>query len=1180
MPPESTEFAQLAHVPGPSLDLAGTERALAQLWADVLELADCPRQESFMALGGDSISATQLLSRVRDQFQIQLPLELMFEHMSIERMAELIARQRSLGDGPSGLPSITRQPRDLPLPLSHCQRRMWLVQQFAPETTAYNVPFALRLTGALDRAHLQQAVEAVWSRHEVFRTRFTMTPQGLMQSLTDSPGPVHLTEADFSSHREDEQLKLANALLLQVASTPFDMADGPLWRCHLLRLNDHDHILAWVAHHIIVDLWANLVLAQELGQAYTAVSQGLTPELKPHPIDCADHAHWQASPEVSKHLAPQLGHWLDQLKELTPLALPTDHPATPDWHESGGRITRMFKTSTLNALAQRAASSGHSPFMIMLACLNVLLARQTRQTDIAIATPIANRQHPDTEHIVASLVNTLVMRTEVSGSQTFQQVLDRVKATALQAYAHQDLPFDLLVEKLGHAHRQHDTPLGLSVMFNASNAMPGQFQFKGLQARRFQFARGATQFPLSLVVDTDRTQSIFLEYADKLFDAATAEALLDNYLSLLDQVLARPDAPLSSLRWLSLAERARLHAWNQATTPAIHGDASVSALLHARAQQQPHAVAIRFKSQIVTYGELEMQARHIAQSLRDQGIGRGHRVGICLERGPNLLASVWAVWMTAAAYVPLDPAYPAERLQFMAADAKLSLVITHQTLESRLEWPPGLRLLLDHAVSTTIKDKAPPDIQAQGHDPAYVIYTSGSTGQPKGVIIPHRAVVNFLESMAQAPGLSAQDRLLAVTTLSFDISVLELMLPLTVGAQIVMASHDDVLDGHALKALIEQHQVNVMQATPSTWRLLMEAGWTRGPTPAGFKALVGGEPLNHDLATQLLSRADQVWNMYGPTETTVWSTCWQVRDPSAGIRIGRPIANTQVWVLDEHGHPCPIGVPGEIVIGGDGVAMGYWERDDLTRERFIPNPFSDQAGARLYRTGDLGRWLWSGDIEHLGRLDFQIKVRGHRIEPGEIETQLTRHPGVAQALVIAREDTPGDVRLVAYIVPRQAMPSRAVLREHARHCLPDHMQPQHYVELASVPLLANGKVNRQALPAPAMASHEPEHASPSALSTDTQKLLALIWQELLGAQHIQPDDNFFNLGGHSLLAVQAIAKMEKVTGKRVSARRYIFENLAQLASSYDQTASVAEPAAAPPPAPGLLQRWLGRKRKP
>lgn len=1154
---------------------------MSLVWAEILELPSCSKQESFTALGGDSISATQLLSRLRDQFQVQLPLGLMFEHMSIERMAELIVSQRPPDGGPPALPRITPQKRDLPLPLSHCQRRMWLVQQFAPETTAYNVPFALRLSGPLNRRHLMQAVDAVWSRHEVFRTRFAMTPQGLMQSLVENPEPVHhITEADLSSHREDEQVLRANALLRQLASTPFDMADGPLWRCQLVRLNDHDHILAWVAHHIIVDLWANLVLAQELGQAYTALNQGQAPALRSHPIDCADHAHWQTSPEVSQHLAPQLDYWLDQLKDLTPLALPTDHPATADWHGSGGRITRSFKTTTLNALAQRAATSGHSPFMIMLAGLTVLLARQTRQTDIAIATPIANRQHPDTEHIVASLVNTLVMRTDVSGSQTFQQILDRVKATALQAYAHQDLPFDQLVEKLGHAHRQHDTPLGLSVMFNASNAMPGQFQFKGLQARRFPFARGATQFPLSLVVDTDRTQSIFLEYADKLFDAGTAEALLDNYLSLLDQVLAEPDVPLSSLKWLSLTERAKLHAWNQTVQPA-RNDATVSALMLDRARQQPHALAIRFKGQAVTYGELQMQARHIAQSLRDQGIGHGHRVGICLERGPNLLASVWAVWMTAAAYVPLDPAYPAERLQFMAADAKLSLVITHQTLESRLEWPPGLRLLLDHAVSTTIKDNGPTDIQPHGHDTAYVIYTSGSTGQPKGVVIPHRAVVNFLRSMAQAPGLTAQDHLLAVTTLSFDISVLELMLPLTVGAQIVMASHDDVLDGHALKALIEHHQVNVMQATPSTWRLLIEAGWNGGPSP-GFKALVGGEPLNQDLATHLLNRADEVWNMYGPTETTVWSTCWQVTDPAAGIRIGRPIANTQIWILDEHGHPCPIGVPGEIVIGGDGVAMGYWDRDALTRERFIPDPFCDRADARMYRTGDLGRWLWSGDIEHLGRLDFQIKVRGHRIEPGEIETQLSRHPGVAQALVIAREDTPGDVRLVAYIVPRQAMPSNAVLREHARHCLPDHMQPQHYVELAGIPLLANGKVNRQALPAPAIATPEAvsDHLS-QPLSTDTQKLLALIWQELLGAQHIQPGDNFFNLGGHSLLAVQAIAKMEKITGKRVSARRYIFETLTQLASSYDQATSASESTSVPAaPAPTLLQRWLGRKPKP
>lgn len=1178
VPPEHAKATKQAPVT-PSAQSAHIKNAIALIWAQILEIPTCSEQNTFIELGGDSIAAMQVVSRLRDQFAVSIALDLMFDQMTIQRLARLIEDQLSDREtrAQAKVPGMNRQPRDQPLPVSHSQRRMWLVQEFAPGSTAYNVTFALRLRGPLDQAHLLAAWQTVWSRHEVFRTTFTTTSTGVRQSVATKLASFKLDQADFSDRAQNEQERLASAYFQQSAATPFDLHSDTLWRCHLVCINDADHILAWVAHHIITDLWSNLILASELAQTYNALLNGHAPSMATSDIDCADHAHWQVSPAVVHHLEPQLAYWLERLKDLSPLALPTDRPMTPHWHRSGKRVTRSIPTSILSGLKTLSSSGGYSLFMILLAGLNVLLSRQARQTDIAVATPIANRHQPNTEHLVGSLVNTLVMRNDLSGNPSFQELLHQVKATALEAYAHQDLPFDLLVEKLGTAHRQEGTPLGLPVMLNLHNVVPGQFQFHKLETSRFMFDRGSTQFPLTLSVDIDQTQSVYLEYADTLFDHTTAEAFVDNYLSLLGQALASPDARLSSLKWLSPAERAKLHEWNQTGHATVGSHPTVSGLIARCASRHPQAIAIKHQSQTVTYSALALQARHVAQSLRDQGIGVGHRVGICLERGPGLLASVWGIWMAGAAYVPLDPAYPAERLQYMASDAKVALVITHHALEAQLEWPSGLLLLLEDAMTTTIKDDVD-TVQVGGDTPAYVIYTSGSTGQPKGVVVPHRAVVNFLGSMAQRPGLSSRDRLLAVTTLSFDISVLELMLPLTVGAQIVMASNDDVLDGQALKSLIDQHKINVMQATPSTWRLLIEAGWLG--SPGDFKVLVGGESLSHDLATQLLKRADQVWNMYGPTETTVWSTCWRVVNPAGGIRIGTPIHNTQVWVLDEHGHHCPIGTPGEIVIGGDGVALGYWDRASLTDERFIPDSFSGQTHARLYKTGDLGRWVWNGELEHLGRLDFQIKVRGHRIEPGEIESQLTRHPSVAQALVIAREDTPGDVRLIAYIVPRQSMPSTTELREHARHSLPEHLRPQHYVELSAVPLLANGKVNRQGLPAPK--NTQPETSSEGVqnlLSTDTQKLLALTWQELLGVNHIHLHDNFFDLGGHSLLAIQAIAKMEKTTGKRVSARRYIFESLAQLANSYDQ-APASGPKEAFAPAFGFLQRLLRRQPKP
>ncbi|MES2090373.1 MAG: non-ribosomal peptide synthetase, partial [Pseudomonadota bacterium] len=530
----------------------------------------------------------------------------------------------------------------------------------------------------------------------------------------------------------------------------------------------------------------------------------------------------------------------------------------------------------------------------------------------------------------------------------------------------------------------------------------------------------------------------------------------------------------------------------------------------------------------------------------------------------------------------------------MAQDAQLALLISHSEWLHALHWPRQNTVLLDIDASAI---NAQPDtaltadsaLDARPQDPAYVIYTSGSTGQPKGVVVPHRAVVNFLTSMAREPGLSAADRLVAVTTLSFDIAVLELLLPLTVGAQVILASRDHVLEGHGLKALLETHQATVMQATPTTWRMLIEAGWQGSK---GFKALVGGEALGSDLAQQLLERTGELWNMYGPTETTVWSTCWKVEHPEQGILIGHPIANTQVHILDEQQQPCPIGVPGEIYIGGDGVTLGYLHRPELTAERFIPDPFSAPPEAKLYRTGDRGRWRYNGQLEHLGRLDFQVKVRGHRIELGEIETNLATHRLVKQAVVIVREDHPDDVRLVAYVVPHTSMPAGSELREHLRANLPDYMLPQHYVKLDKLPLLPNGKINRNALPAPTDAVHVTPKGFVAPHSA-AEVAVAEVWKRLLDINAVSVTDNFFDLGGHSLLAMRAVTELNRQLGTKLTVRQMIFETLGQIAAAIAPAEAphglhtAATHASAPEKAPASLvaaaqanaaapRSWLGR----
>jgi amino acid adenylation domain-containing protein len=811
----------------------------------------------------------------------------------------------------------------------------------------------------------------------------------------------------------------------------------------------------------------------------------------------------------------------------------------------------VIAPATLAGIKALAVEHGVTPFMALLACFQLLLARFCGVTDIAVGTPIANRTQRASEQLVGTLVNTIVMRTELAGNPSFAELLQRVRETALAAYVHQDLPFEALVEALALPRSEGIAPL-VQVLFNVLNPPGSALHMDGVEFELFEFESGTSQFDLGLSIDTEMFGEARLSFSTALFDAATGERLLASYLALLDQVVAAPQALLSSFRLVDDAGRRTLATWNSspvqlssAPAPHLHG------LVDAQADRTPQRVALRSSTGSLKYCELAARSNQLARLLRARGIGRGALVGLCVERSLEMVVAQLAVLKSGAAYVPLDPAYPAERIAHMCSDAQLALLITESEIHTP-HWLAHKSLLLDldrGAISAQDSGPLAPDaaLDVGAADPAYVIYTSGSTGKPKGVVVPHGAAVNFLRSMTQQPGMNADDTLVAVTTLSFDIAVLELLLPITLGAQVVLASRQEAASGKLLRRLIEKRAATVMQATPSTWRMLIDAGWMGGPT---FKALIGGEALPPDLADQLRSRTGELWNMYGPTETTVWSTCWRV-EPDVAISIGRPIANTQVHVLDPHGQPCPIGVAGEIFIGGDGIALGYLNRPELTAERFLPDPFHAAPGARFYRTGDRGRWRNDGLLEHLGRLDHQVKVRGHRIELGEIEATLVQHPGVVQAVVIAREDRPGDVRLVAYLIGKtsSAAPTREALRDHLRLTLPDYMLPQHVVWLDALPLLPNGKMNRQALPLPTEPSVERVVAAESL--SPLERAIAEVWKELLGVVQVGLRDNFFDLGGHSLLAVRAVATIESRTGLKINARRLVFESLAQLSAEVD-----------------------------
>jgi amino acid adenylation domain-containing protein len=800
--------------------------------------------------------------------------------------------------------------------------------------------------------------------------------------------------------------------------------------------------------------------------------------------------------------------------------------------------------ATLASLKQLSARRSVTPFMMLLACAKLLLARYTGQQDIAIGAPIANRTRFATEHLIGTLVNTLVMRTNLEGDPTFGELLNRVRDTALEAYAHQDLPFERLVEEFSGNRDGAYSPL-VQVLFNVPNAPMGEVLFDDLEWDVFDFDHGSAQFDLSLSVGTEHFGRVYLRYSTDLFESATAQRMLAHYLGLIEQVVADPDKPISSYGVLTDAERRLIiHDWNRTAAP-YPADNRADELIEAQAQRAPDAVAVSMGADRLTYAKLDARANQLAHFLRRRGVERGSLVGICVERSPLMVVAVLAVMKAGATYVPLDPTFPGNRLRMMALDAGLALILSQRHILRALPDFPGERICLtDAAREIGAQPLNTVAIRSMPEDLAYVLYTSGSSGKPKGVEIPHRALTNFLWSMRTAPGCSEGDTLLAVTTLSFDISGLELLLPLIVGGRIELASRGEVSDARLLRERIEACHPTIMQATPATWRMLLDAGWGGSPT---LKILCGGEALQRDLADALLARCAALWNMYGPTETTIWSTLERI-EPAGEISIGRPIANTVVHILDAHLEPVPIGVAGELYIGGDGVARGYRHLTELTAERFLPNPFVGTASGKLYRTGDVARYLADGRIVHLGRSDFQVKIRGFRVEPDEVEAALARHPAVSQVVVAARNDRTDVKQLVAYLVPRRGLrPSTEELRAFLSRDLPAYMVPSSFVFLEQLPLTANNKIDVKALPDPATMPVTP--AGPEAEPRGQFEVqLTALWQQVLGRGLIGVHENFFDIGGHSLKAVQLFAYLEQVLGRQLPlATLFEAPTIAQLA---------------------------------
>jgi len=1132
-----------------------TEEALCEIWRDTLRLEEINRLDDFFDKGGHSLLATQVISRVREVFQIELPLKTMFDARTLETLArEIDVALREQRHAPR-MPLIEAATSRFPAPLSMSQERMWLIQSLDPENTAYSIVVAIRLRGILDVQALSGALNGLYQRHEILRSTFDVAD--------DQPGPrVHpwinqelplVDLRDLGGAAWAEALRLAEI----EARTPFDLVRGPVIRTRLFRTQGDESLFTMMLHHIAADQWSLGVLGRELAAAYNDLRKGLPARLDPPKISYADYASWQRrwlqGPEFERHLS----YWRSQLANSPPLELPTDRPRPRLQSLNGAFHLTSIPAELLSDLEQLGRREGTTLFMTMFSAFATLLNRITGQEDIPIGVPVANRTQSGVEELVGTFVNTLVLRADLSGDPKFRDLLHRVRATALDAFAHQDVSFDKLVQQFGRLRETSRAPL-VQVLFNVANAPMHGIEIDGLDWEPVLLERGGAQLELSLTVETQVTRSLLIEYNTDLFDSSTIERLIGQYLKILEGVAVDPGMRLSALPILPAEQLSALREWNATSAP-YPQERTFTQMFEAQAAKQPNAPAASFEGATLTYRELNARANAVAHKLRALGAGPGDFVALSIDRSLALLIGLLGIQKSGAAYVPLDPDYPAERLNYMLSDSGAKVLVTAGDDADKIEVLKGVEILdLDAMTSVEDFDTENPGGAPTPQDIAYLIYTSGSTGRSKGVAVPHNALMNFLSSMRREPGLAATDTMAAVTTASFDIAALELYLPLMVGARIELVSRRTAADGQALSQLLASSGATVLQATPSTWRMLLEAGWTGRE---GFRALSGGEPLSRDLADALLCVVDELWNLYGPTETTVWSTLDRVhRGGDSRISIGRPIANTKVHILDRGGEPAPVGITGEICIGGAGVAMGYHRRAALTAERFIPDRLSGQSGARLYRTGDLGYWGPDGKLYHVGRIDDQVKLRGFRIEPGEIEMELRAHPAVRHAIVMARDAQPGDQRLVAYIVYENGEDLTASdMRRHLKRTLPNFMIPSIFVPVDSIPLTPNGKVDRAALPDPFRSAVRAAgvHVQPA---PGLEQLMAEIWQDLLNIDRVSAEDNFFELGGHSLLALRVVAAVEKRSGLRTDPRALFFQSLRQAAAHLQGAAAERKPS--------------------
>jgi len=1091
-----------------------------------------------------------------------------FITLPLDKRREYLEKMLAEGVSPANLPIPEVCGEFDSLPLSYAQERQWFLWQLDPASAAYHIPTALRLRGPLDVCALEHSFNALVARHASLRTTFAEVDGRAVQVVAErlilSIDQEQL-EGDLDTQQQDESIK---AFVEHETQQPFDLACGPLLRVKLLRLAAEDHVLVLTQHHIVSDGASMQIMVRELVQAYTAYCQGQSPQWDALPIQYADYAIWQRHWMEAGERDRQLGYWREQLGGEQPvLELPTDSPRPAVQSLRGARINLTLDRALSQALRQVAKAAQATPFMLLLASYQALLQRYSRQHDIRVGVPVANRNRVESEGLLGFFVNTQVLRSQVDDGLPFDALLQQVRQATMEAQAHQDLPFEQLVQALHPERSMSHSPL-FQVMFNhqvQGAANDAHLPAAGLALEGLSWDNPTAQFDLTLAtVDDGEHFSATFTYATDLFQTATIERMAQHWQTLLNAIVTSPALPLAELPLLDEQEQHALQAGWSSTTASYARTAPVHQLFEAQADRHPDAPALIFEGRELTYAKLNEQANRLAHRLIEQGVGPQTLVGLALERSVEMLVGLLAVLKSGAAYIPLDPAYPQERLAYMIEDSGIHLLLTQDFLLERIPVPAGVtHLVLNQRGDWLLGyPTTNPALTCHPEQLAYTLYTSGSTGKPKGVMIDHGALANFVASIARSPGIARADRMLSLTTFSFDIFGLEIYVPLSHGACIVMTPAAMQHDPDALLALVRQQRISVLQATPSTWRILME-----NPTREVLrhcKLLCGGEALPDDLAVQMTQLSEQVWNLYGPTETTIWSAQHALTRQQPRPLLGQPLANTSLVLLDDHLGLVPAGVAAELLIGGDGLARGYLQRPSLTAERFVPHPFA-KAGERLYRTGDLVRSRANGELEYLGRLDHQVKVRGLRIELGEIESRLLNHPHVRQAAVAVQQDMAG-AHLVAYLIGQDESEAaraqllselKTLLRQH----LADYMIPSHWLFLTTMPLTPNGKLDRKALPRAENSQARTDYVAPRNLA---ERTVASIWQQVLEQEQVGIHDDFFALGGHSLLATQVVSRVRHALQREVSLKS-LFEH--SILEAFVQSIGIADTANQPALAP-------------